>query len=241
MGHFKHQFWTGLGAGVFARKHIKAMGQSIHLFGWLTTSQTSVNDKGYGVVNYGHPVKLKQISYELDGVPVRTLKRWIHRLRAEGYISTEYHSKDGFLIWIMKAKVKTRKEADAKMRQAHYKSIAERGPKPVRLGPEVAPNVGSHRPIVAPNVVASALHNVEKATLAAESNPPITKVLSYYNKDTRTDSVRSLPDWLKEMKSKTAIQRQGLTQAQLDERRRKLLDQADLLRKKYPVQEKAKC
>lgn len=240
MKHFKHQFWTGLGAGVNVRKHIKAMGRSIHLFTWLTTSQTSVNDRGLGVVNYGKPVKLKQISYEMDGVPIRTLKRWVHKLRLAGYITTEYHSKDGFLVWIMKAKVKTRKEADAKMRQAHYKAISERGPKPARLGPQVAPNVGPSRPQVAPNVVASALHHVEKATLAAESNPPITKVLSYYNKDTRTDNVRSFSSVLEELKRQTKLPRQeALTESQLDQRRRQLLDQAELLSKKYPIRERA--
>lgn len=235
MSHFKHQFWTGLGAGVFARKHIKAMGQSIHLFGWLTTSQTSVNDKGYGVVNYGHPVKLARICYELDGVPRRTVQRWIGRLRATGYIITENErSHDGITFWIAKAKVKTHKEADAKMRRAHLEAVKSHTPKMAHEKPGSGPNVAHED-------VSFILQTVQKATLAAESVPPITKSISYYNKDTRTDSVRSLPDWLKEMKSKTAIQRQGLTQAQLDERRRKLLDQADLLRKKYPVQEKAKC
>jgi hypothetical protein len=77
-------FWTGLKANVIDWKHVRKMGKAIWLFGYLTTRQTALNKAGEGVVNYGHPLTLDTIRSDTKGIPIRTLKRWIARLKRNG-------------------------------------------------------------------------------------------------------------------------------------------------------------
>jgi hypothetical protein len=105
----KHQFWIGAKGGLLDQKHVRKMGSSVWLFLYLLRNQTALNQVGEGVVNYGHPLPLKQVTADLRGTPARTLRRWVARLRREGYIRTEVHGHGGLTVWIAKGKDKTKK------------------------------------------------------------------------------------------------------------------------------------
>lgn len=84
------------------------MGVTVWMFMYLLRNQTGLNVGGEGVVNYGHPLTLMQISTDFKGTPEGTLRRWIARLRGKGYIRTEPHSNNGLTFWIAKGKSKTK-------------------------------------------------------------------------------------------------------------------------------------
>lgn len=108
----KH-YWVGLKGGLIDAKHYRKMGDAIWLFAWIVWRQTAVKD-GEGIVNHGHAVTLERISQDTNGLPVRSIRRWMARLKREGYIRTEYHGLHGTTFWILKRK--TRRDRGPKSR-----------------------------------------------------------------------------------------------------------------------------
>jgi len=75
----------GLRAGVLTQQHRRAMGPAVHLFKWAICRQTPGSS---GLVLYGNAITYSQIHHE-TGWPVRTLKRWMARLRGV-YLEVTY-------------------------------------------------------------------------------------------------------------------------------------------------------
>ena len=92
-------FNSGVRGGLFEKKHSDAMGESIFLFGWLVTRQT----KSDGLVFGGHAFTYPEISEE-SGWPVRTLERWMARLRAGGYVRVKHTTYCRMIIWVLNPK-----------------------------------------------------------------------------------------------------------------------------------------
>jgi hypothetical protein len=105
----KENFWVGAKGGLLDAKHILKMGQSVWLFLYLLRNQTSLNQAGEGVVNFGHPLTFEEIGADMKGINPITIKSWGIRLRRGGYIRTEQHGHGGMTFWISKGKSKTRK------------------------------------------------------------------------------------------------------------------------------------
>lgn len=92
-------FNSGVRGGLFEKKHSDAMGESVFLFGWLVTRQT----KSDGLVFGGHAFTYPEISEE-SGWPVRTLERWMARLRTGGYIRVKHTVYHRMIIRILNPK-----------------------------------------------------------------------------------------------------------------------------------------
>ena len=108
--HRKEDFWIGAKGGLIEWKHYKRMCNAVWLFLHLLRCQTALSSLGEGVVYYGHTITLDFIRRETRGIPVRTLKDWVIRLREQGYIRTEDHGCRGLVFWIANAKHKTKKQ-----------------------------------------------------------------------------------------------------------------------------------
>jgi len=104
----KHHFWVGVKGGLLDKKHYLGIGSAVWLFMYLLLNQTHLNQAGEGVANYGHPLTIEQISYDMRGISVRTILKWADRLRRKGYIRTKNHGHDGLSFWIAKGKDKTK-------------------------------------------------------------------------------------------------------------------------------------
>jgi hypothetical protein len=107
--HRKEDFWIGAKGGLIEWKHYKRMGNAVWLFLHLLRCQTALSPLGEGVVYYGHPITLDSVRRETRGIPVRTLRAWVIRLRGQGYIRTDDHGCKGLVFWIINAKHKTKK------------------------------------------------------------------------------------------------------------------------------------
>jgi hypothetical protein len=192
-------FWTGLKANVIDWKHVRKMGKAIWLFGYLTTRQTALNKAGEGVVNYGHPLTLDVIRSDTKGIPIRTLKRWIARLKRNGYIRTEAHSKLGITFWISKGKHKT------KLRKVVSKP--EVAPNQDRSGADVSPNPSHFVTEVTPSVAQVLQQVIGFQCTTAKTKNPITKGftptnLSNHNKAAAAQSAASPAALVGNIKSK---------------------------------------
>lgn len=78
---------VGLKGGIFEVHHYKRMGPALWLYGWLILRQTRQEDT-FGYVLGGKPISYAEIQGE-TGFPRKTLERWMHVLRHEGYIETK--------------------------------------------------------------------------------------------------------------------------------------------------------
>lgn len=96
-----NDFNTGLRGVLFEARHYERMGSALWLYGWLVLRQTHQTGST-GWVLGGAPISYKEIEEE-TGFNIRTLERWISRLRREGYIETE-PAPSGFIVRITKAK-----------------------------------------------------------------------------------------------------------------------------------------
>lgn len=91
-------------SGIFAERHIGAIGQAIWLFLWLidkTTSEEVRGDECWGKVLYGNPLSAQRIAGSLF-VNERTIRRYLSQLVAGGYIRLEKKA-GGFLILVKKS------------------------------------------------------------------------------------------------------------------------------------------
>jgi hypothetical protein len=92
---------AGLRGVLFEARHYERMGAAVWLYGWLVLRQTHQQGE-VGWVLGGAPISYREIEDE-TGFNVRTLERWMHTLRREGYIRTEA-APAGVTVRIMKAK-----------------------------------------------------------------------------------------------------------------------------------------
>jgi len=159
-------FWTGLKANILDWKHVRKMGNAIWLFGYLTTRQTTLNSSGEGVVNYGHPLTFDTIHFHTQGIPIRTIRRWVAVLKREKYIRTEAHGKNGMIFWIAKAKHKTR------LKRIDSRPIVAASP--VSSRPEVAASGADSLPEVAASAKRNDLQAMGFQGGTAKTKSPIT-------------------------------------------------------------------
>jgi hypothetical protein len=153
-------YWIGAKGGLVREKHRRCMGDAVWLFLWFLLKQTSVSESEEGIVSYGHPQTRVGIS-EQTGFPEWQVKKWISRLRATEYIRTEQSGTDGLIIFIQKAKDKTRKRPGTNQHR-----------------PEAQSGTNQHRGYQ----IAPTQHAQEKR-VSLVGGSPIPKSLSYYNKD----------------------------------------------------------
>ncbi|MFI5095175.1 MAG: hypothetical protein ACHQIK_17195 [Candidatus Acidiferrales bacterium] len=238
----KENFWIGAKGGLLDLKHYLKMRESVWLFFYLLRNQTSLNQAGEGVVNYGHPLTLEYISTDLKGVPIRTLRRWAIRLKREGYIYSENHGHKGLTFWIAKGKAKTRKvkvtyEEARSMLAPRPQMAAEK----VSLWPNAATEQPAPRPFCATEQVAELPQSLDALVDAGKKISSIPKGitpknLSYYNKDAAAQNAAlPIPPFKKLAREKTMPR--PMNQAEVDERRRFLLRQGEELERKYPPKE----
>jgi hypothetical protein len=215
----KDSFWIGAKGGLLDAKHIRAMGPSVWMFLYLLRGQTDIASNGEGIFQYGHPIKLEQVSYDLNGVRVRTIRKWIARLRREGYIRTEEHSNHGLTFWIAKAKDKTKKPRTA------HKVTNKLAAQPARESKELAAQSGREFENSRPFSDLDSPQPIENSKFAAPIPKDfIPKNLSYYN-----NADISPFSFLGKKKSMPREQ----SQKEQDARRRMLLRQAEQLASKY--------
>jgi hypothetical protein len=92
---------AGLRGVLFEARHHRRMGAAVWLYGWLVLRQTH-QQGDLGWVLGGSPISYREIEEE-TGFNCRTLERWMHALRREGYIETEAAAA-GVIVRITKAK-----------------------------------------------------------------------------------------------------------------------------------------
>jgi hypothetical protein len=92
---------AGLRGVLFEARHHQRMGAAVWLYGWLVLRQTH-QQGDVGWVLGGAPISYREIEEE-TGFNCRTLERWMHTLRRQGYIETEA-APAGVIVRITKAK-----------------------------------------------------------------------------------------------------------------------------------------
>jgi hypothetical protein len=231
----KDSFWTGLQGGLLDKKHYLKMGMAIWLFGYLTRSQTGLNEAGEGVVNYGHPLTFDKISDDLKGISVRSIRLWAARLRRESYIRTETHSNNGMTFWIAKAKSKTKvprvvyeKSAQNSRHNSVTSSKNSRHDTVTSEGDSRYPSVTSQNkipPQIVPHAALTSFFNSSTPKDSTSENP------SYYN---NTAAAKAAADLLSPLIRAKSLPR-AKSQRELDARRREILLQAEEVKQKYPT------
>lgn len=68
-------------------KHVKNMGNAIWLYLWLLDKMTSINENGLGKVLGGKPITYQEV-YKDVPIPLRNYRRYVEKLRDNGYINT---------------------------------------------------------------------------------------------------------------------------------------------------------
>jgi hypothetical protein len=109
---------AGLRGVLFEARHYERMGAAVWLYGWLVLRQTH-QQGDIGWVLGGAPVSYREIEEE-TGFNGRTLERWMHTLRRQGYIQTK-SAPAGVIVRITKAKKfpqGTRRNADGVRKSA---------------------------------------------------------------------------------------------------------------------------
>lgn len=157
----KEILWIGAKGGLLAEKHYYAMRESIWLFQWLLLRQTGLNEIGEGIVNYGHPITRAEIQAD-TGYGESRIERWTDRLRRTEYIRTEKRGNDGLIFFVLEAKHKTKRaKVAASMRPLEVKVTT---------------------PMLPPHKNA-ATYPIEEKRVTLVGGSPISKDLSYLNKD----------------------------------------------------------
>jgi hypothetical protein len=87
--------YVSVAPGIADQKHVEALGKAETLFLFLVHYQRDSD----GVVNYGKPITYDWIRERFPGAKLRTLQRWMDRLREGGYIETA-NMGHGFLVRI---------------------------------------------------------------------------------------------------------------------------------------------
>ena len=236
----KDTFWIGAKGGLLEDKHIRAMGPSVWMFLYLLRGQTGLNKFGEGVFHYGHPTTLKQVSNDLNGTPVATIRRWVARLKRHHYIRVEPHSHHGITIWISKGKSKTRvarlqTQVTPKVRtKTGQTSRAKVNGKSETSRAEMNANEISSRHDSNANVSGVASQPEESKEFGAFSEPPTPKGSTSENLFNYNKAFESSISLLGKEKSIP----QAKTPQEIDATRRKLLIQAEEIKRKYPSKEK---
>jgi hypothetical protein len=168
----------------------------------------------------------------MKGVPIRTLKRWIHTLKKHGYIRMERHGRNGIKFWVAKAKHKT------KLKRIRLGTDAASILK--HSGTDVAPIQSPPVPEVSPIAAQETRQPMGFNSLTAETAVPITKgftpkSLSLLQQDTAAQTAASPTALLRKVSSQRQMPRQSqMTEQELDERRRFLADQTKEVLRNHP-------
>ena len=90
------RWWTPVFEGLFAKKHVEAMGSAIWLYGWMLMRAHVAQRDGAFAFN-------QQEAAEELGVNDRTIRRWFTRLQEHGYLITRarhpYHLEVEIAKW----------------------------------------------------------------------------------------------------------------------------------------------
>ncbi len=240
----KEVFWSGLKGGLFEKKHYLAMGESIWLFGWLCMRQSQINESGEGLPHYGNPLTDEEIS-EDTGFSIRTIQSWRAKLIHTGYIHTARVGNTGLVYFIHKAKSKAKNPKPstryfpAELNPATGNYVPKVTP---RVTPKVSHNTAGPGPKVSHNPAGTyaetcdtyADNSQENQSDTQNANTLIPKHLSNYKTDPRAENARSPIPSFKQLLEEKTVPRQK-SEAALDERRRKLLLQAEEIKRKFPT------
>jgi hypothetical protein len=197
----KENFWVGAKGGLLDERHYLCMRDSVWLFLFLLLKQTSVNEAGEGVVNYGHPITRMEIQ-EQTGYHERRVEDWIERLRRTSYIRTEPRGNEGLIFFVKSAKNK------------HKVSRNNVPPKP-----EVSRNNVPRIPQLRATCADKPIKN-EEDTLPHTSITP--KDLSSSNKDAASNPDAGVS--ISKLAKAKAIPRAFKSHKELDAERRRQLD-----------------
>lgn len=237
----KEVFWSGLKGGIFEQKHFSAMGNALWLFGWLCMRQSQINGSGEGLPHYGNPLTFKEISDD-TGFSRRTIEKWTAVLTRTGYVHTKRIGNSGIIFFIHKAKQKAKNPkpstryfpAELQPNGNYAKATDAQVPANGRT-PEcqVHANEGA-RPRPLAYTHADKSRDSQSDTENATTLTP--KSLSNYKTDSLAKNARSPLSSFKEvLKEKTVPH--GMSQADLDARRRKLLLQGEEIKRKHAPRE----
>lgn len=234
----KEIFWSGLKGGLFEEKHRKAMGEAIWLFGWLVTRQSQVQEKPDGTLDglphYGNPMTDDQISAD-TGFPARSIQYWRHVLTMSGYIRTVRVGNSGLIYFINKAKKKAR---NPKPSTQYFP--AELLPNGNWQARKVSQNLVPPAPKVSQNPVPTLAKScttcADKPLDSQQDKQPFgggiftpTHLLNY---KTESRPHSSLKETARELQPP-----RGKSRAELEARRRELLQQAERIKREYQTKE----
>lgn len=197
---FLSNFWVGTKGGLLTAKHINRMGSAIWLFQYLLRGQTSVNQQGVGLFQYGHPITLEKIAFDMAegpySVPVRTIRKWVARLKRAGYITTEQHSSKGVQFWIANAKDKTKKprtvtsevstNVPQKSRQSTCNLPSQKGREIRNFPSQKGRKSENSRPFSVTEILQDFQNEIFADAIPKGFTP---KSLSYYNKDAASPEI----------------------------------------------------
>lgn len=79
-------FYITVSLGLLEKKHYLNMKESVWLFLWYLDKMTSVSEEGIGKVLGGKPITYEEVNEDLQ-LPLRTYRRWVERLKRNGYIN----------------------------------------------------------------------------------------------------------------------------------------------------------
>jgi hypothetical protein len=236
----KESFWIGARGGLVDRKHYCKMGDAVWLFLYLLRSQTGLNQRSEGIVNYGHALTFRRIGDEMKGFPPETIRRWAATLRRGNYIRTGDRGHAGLVFWIAKGKAKTRKvkvtqeEARIMHKSAQKLQRASRADVNAKRIPhraDVNVECVAHRA----DLNAERLPKKPQAPMSeafagiCDSSTPkgsTSESLSYYNKDAAAQTAAGVFSLLKHTAREMQIP-QRKSAAELDATRRELLGQVE--------------
>lgn len=188
------------------------MGESVWLFLWLLTRQTALNDQQEGVVYYGKPIPMREIESDTE-FPRSTVHRWMDLLIQQDYIRVEIVSNQGTIFWILNGKNKAKA---SKQRPIHGT------PKQ-----NAVPSTGRQRPTDGTPINDKPLENIPVTGFPTN----ISTISQNHNNNTAAARPAAGNISFNEvMKEKTILR--GPTQAELDERRRILLNQAEEIKRR---------
>lgn len=185
------------------------MGDSVWLFLYFLCRQTGINDAGEGMVLYGNPLSREYIARDSGDLPEWKIKTWTARLIKHRYIRAIRSGNRGMIFFIHKAKSKTKVGTDSHRPKRQVGTELDRG-----------------RHESTPTYANNQHENQQDARFPTTLIP---KDLSYYNKDAAAQTAAVSISCL--AKGKTIPR--GMTEKELDERRRFLLRQSEEIQARY--------
>lgn len=219
--------FVGITPGILDYKHDMKLGKARGLFEFLVMKQTPTP---VGYVNYGHPITYAWIMERYPGMPRRTCERHIATLRAEGYIATELKS-NGFRVQVLNPKKWSSQLRLPLDRPAPVKDLNSfpQGREIQEVAHQVRQEWRTKRDRIYISFKDRSKDEKERQTETPEPNCG--------NVEISPEDKLNLERQIAQVHKRLSLPSSGRqkTAAELDARRRELLDQAELLRKKFKV------